>query len=193
MRGLPHGHRVGCHVAGDHHTNPDHAARTQRHTAENDRPRSNPDVVADCDRPVKTSVFGQWMLVGIHNEHVARDLAVATDGHRAAGANCNTAIEVRTRSNRNVPTWPAVDAHPRKEDAVPHHNLAVIGNTRERPPGYNLDDAGALKAWSKSDSKQDPDHATGLRPAPRFLKQCAPRHQASLLGGPGVWNVYVSR
>jgi hypothetical protein len=192
MRVLTHGHRVGWHVAGDHRTNPDHTARTQRHSAENHRPRSNPDVVADRDRPEYTSAFGQWMLVGIHDEHIARDLAVATDGYRAAGENCCMAIEVRTRSDRNVPTLAAVYAHPRKEDAVPHHNLAAIGNARERPPWYNLDDAGALKAWSKSDSKQDPDNATGLRPAPSFLKQCAPWNEASLLASPGVSKSYVS-
>src|SRR5215212_642473 len=62
---------------GSHNT-----VMTKRHPLENDRPAADPDAILYLDGLGHKSDAGEFMLVRIHDEHIACDLAVAADFDR---------------------------------------------------------------------------------------------------------------
>src|SRR5260221_2503030 len=132
------------HVMGDDRARSDDGARAYLHAFENDRAAANPDVVADEDGTCGGVRTAEAVLIGIHDDDVPRDLALAADVHLGFGDHFRVAVEIGATTDEDAATPEDLQPDAGKEGAVLADDLAaVIGDSHARPSWLHHHDAGA--------------------------------------------------
>src|SRR5579859_679821 len=95
----------------DDRARPDNRAVADGDALEDDGAAANPHAVADADWPAHGHAVANAVLVGIHDDDIPANFAVAANAHRAGGDNLGIAIEVCAIANGDLPAGPAFHAH----------------------------------------------------------------------------------
>src|SRR5207245_1233757 len=72
---------VGRNVSRNNTTGSDDGVVSDRHALQHYRSCSDPHAIADCHRLSPQRAIRKSVLVGIHDDHISRDLAVAADDY----------------------------------------------------------------------------------------------------------------
>src|SRR5439155_4776573 len=102
-----------CHDA----SSTDNGVVANGHAFENHGARTNPYAIADDDGLNPELTGRQRVLIGIHNDHVAGNLAVSADCHILCRDDLNPAIEVGTRADMYFCPLPTLDPNSGVEGA----------------------------------------------------------------------------
>src|SRR2546421_2950666 len=94
-------------------------------TFEHHGSRANPDSIADVDRPHDQLALREGMLIGIHDNDVARDLAVAADCHGACSDDLDATVEIRARADANAAATPAFEADTTEQSTIADFDTAT--------------------------------------------------------------------
>src|SRR5579859_278926 len=132
-------------VAGHHTACANHRVGPDGHALQDDGAGPDPDAIANPYRLGNQVTARQRMLVGIHDDDFAGDLAIAPDRDLRCRNDLRAAIQVGAVANPDQRALPALDAHPAEERTVFDFNAAEIGDARKRQPAHHDDDSGALK------------------------------------------------
>jgi hypothetical protein len=125
-----------------------------RDAFEDETARPDPDSVFDRDRVGFKRTIRQRMLIGIHDHHVPRYLAIATYRDGFGDDDLCISIQVCAVADMERGTRPAFDAYTWKEGTVFNLDTAAVFDTRERePPAYD-DDTRLLKVSTQPHSAQ---------------------------------------
>ena len=168
------------HALGDDGPGADDAVVADGDPLEDHGAAADPDSVFDAHGAHDEPHAGDFVLVRVHDDHVARDLAVATDRDRTTSNDLRIAIQVRTRADADVRAWPTLDAHAAEEATIANFDrAAAVFDRGQRPAAPNDEDAGLLE----SGAQPEPEHVTDEAVGSNALERALNGHAAVLHSG----------
>ncbi len=133
---------AGRDIMGDNGSGTDDGMVADMDTFEDDGAAANPDVIANGDRLCDWRRAADAVQIGIHDNDIPGDHAVAANAHLLLGDDFGVAIEIGAPANENPPAFHDLQAHAGEEGAVFRVNLAaVIGDARAGAARHGDDDA----------------------------------------------------
>src|SRR5581483_7016878 len=141
-------------VLGNHAAGPDHGAIPDPNALEDDGACSDPDPVAELHGMDQELGVRELVLVGIHDDDVARDHAVVPDRYRPGSDDLGIAIEVGAVPDPDQGSCPAFEADATIEAAAPDFDAtAPVFHLGQRPAAGHADHPRLLEVLAEPEAK----------------------------------------
>jgi hypothetical protein len=138
------------HIASDHCPSGDYRAVPDGYPFEHNGTGADPHVVVDGDRSDNKIVTRQCVLIGVHDDDVASDLAISTYSDRTGRHDLRVSIEVGSIADSDTRVVPALQADTGKQRTITNLDLTTpVLDLRQSPATHYEQHACALQPRPK--------------------------------------------